>query len=328
MLRQVILVCLVFTSACSSPTLSNRAPAASSTEIQTHFISIPYGSETLNLRIGVQSPEGEILGDVLYIHGFADRLDNHAPLFSAWNRAGLRVIAFDLPSHGENSGSYNDLNRFDFSDLATLAAKAEQDTKPAEKRPLILAGWSTGGLIVTRLLQKNWTSGFSRPISGAILFAPGVSVRKFPWTFGNRLGMVTEDTLTHDPHPPHVGPIRPDTPFWNNLIAGFSPKLMLNSVLSQDEEYPSSIRTLVFSGGNKEDVYAKEWVVRSWTEDKPNITTISCPHAMHEMDNELPEFGGDEVRAIAAQFAHAIASGSNFEENLKTRGAICSEVSH
>jgi hypothetical protein len=49
---------------------------------------------------------------------------------------------------------------------------------------------------------------------------------------------------------------------------------------------------------------------------------------MHEMDNELPEFGGEEVRALAAQFAHSVVSGSQFEEKFKPQGAVCSEVSH
>jgi len=328
-------------AACSTSSPSKRLPASSL--LQTRFLTIPHGNRSLNLRIGIQNPDGPVIGDVLYIHGFADRLDNHAPLFDAWTRAGLRVIAFDLPSHGEDSGSNNDLNYFNFEALVSLAAQVEEETKAPEtadvKRPLILAGWSTGGLIITRLLQKSWLAGFSRPISGVILFAPGVSVRKFPWTFGNKIGEVTLATLTHDPHPPHVGPIQPGSPFWSKLAVGFAPRLVANSVLSQAEEYPLGLKTLVFSGGDAEDVYAKAWAVRGWVDEQnalrndendANIISISCPHAMHEMDNELPEYGGVEVRETAVEFAREVALDNKapFFEASKPYGTICSRVDH
>jgi pimeloyl-ACP methyl ester carboxylesterase len=325
-----------------STSISKRTPATAGSELQTSILSVSYGRKApgigpqkiLNVRVGIQEPAGLIEGDVLYIHGFADRLDNHAPLFNAWNQMGLRVISFDLPSHGEDSGNYNDLNHFSFQDLANLAAKVEQYTKPEEARPLIIAGWSTGGLIVVRMLQKNWTSGFSRKVSGAILFAPGVSVRKFPWTFGDRLGDVTDNTLTHDPHPPHVSEIKPSSPFWSKLILEFSPRLIGNSVLSQKENYPSNLPTLVFSAGDKDDMYAKAEVVRAWVSDKNTqrattgaapIINASCSQSMHEMDNELPEYGGVEVRNSAAEFAHEIVTGSvnNFGSGDNTFGTVC-----
>src|SRR4051812_1989608 len=58
----------------------------------------------LHLRIGVMEPSGTPKADVLFLHGFADRFDNHLPLFETWRNAGLRVIAFDYPSHGETCG--------------------------------------------------------------------------------------------------------------------------------------------------------------------------------------------------------------------------------
>lgn len=294
-----------------------RAQTPSTLKFKFETLSFDQHSGSLNLRIGIQNPVGEPIGDVLYIHGFADRLDNHGPLFSAWTNAGLRVISFDLPSHGENSGTYNNINKFTFENLAKLAATVEQLTKPENlNRPLILAGWSTGGLIIVRALQENWITSFSRPIAGVILFTPGIGVRKFPWTFGNKLGMVTQETLTHDPHPPHVGKIKPSTPFWNSLAFRFAPSLLFNSVKSQSVAYPSSIKTLVFSGGDKEDVYAKSYVIRDWVSDQnslrqeaggPSVLSVRCPHAAHEIDNELPQYGGTEVRAAAAEFASMVS---------------------
>jgi pimeloyl-ACP methyl ester carboxylesterase len=328
-------VLAILLSGCSALKPSpQRDPA--NTGLKTDYLQLKYGDQELDLRIGVQDPRSPILGDVLYIHGFSDRLDNHGPLFDEWSRAGFRVISFDLPSHGENRGSYNDLNNFTFEKLADLVAKVEKATLVDPKRPLILAGWSTGGLLVVRMLQKSWTSMLTRPVSAAILFAPGVSVRKLPWTFGNRLGEVTQSTLTHDPNPPHVGPIAPASPLWSKLIFHFSPDLMLNSALSQGQEYPLSVPTLVFIGGEREDVYAKSRVVRSWVDEQneyrkaqgnQNIISVQCPHAMHEMDNELPEFGGLEVRRTAALFAADVVKGASvLVPASNSFGSVCRRI--
>ena len=318
-----VLVFFLAMSCATAQTAGVRGLASSG--LETSYLTIPYGSESLDVRVGVQNPAGAPIGDVLYFHGLGDRLDNHGPLFDEWTKAGLRVIAFDLPSHGEDRGSYNDLNHFDFQALAELAARVEQSVRPADsRRPLILAGWSLGGLIAVRTMQERWSSGFSRPVSGVILFAPGVSVRKFPWTFGNRLGMITDATLTHNPNPPHMGPISPSTPFWSHLALEFAPRLMENSVLSQADTYPRGLPTLVFVAGDKEDTYAKAEVVRDWSQDQGSaFTTIQCPHARHELDNELPQYGADEVRSTAAVFAHDTASGASFSASGL---AICAEL--
>jgi pimeloyl-ACP methyl ester carboxylesterase len=242
------------------------------------------------------------------------------------------VISFDLPSHGENSGSYNDLNKFTFENLAKLAARVENITQPRDlNRPLLLAGWSTGGLIVVRALQENWTSAFSRPIAGVILFAPGIAVRKFPWTFGNKKGVVTQATLTHNPQPPHRGPIRPDTPFWSSLAFRFAPELLMNSIESQRRPYPTEIKTLIFSGGDKEDVYAKSPVLREWAETQNSlrqsrnaepILSVQCPHSAHEMDNEPSNYGGQDVRTAAAVFAADVAKFHQQPQNFNLSACV------
>jgi pimeloyl-ACP methyl ester carboxylesterase len=332
--RETVLAVVLTLSLTLASGYSTAALAANGS-LRTHILSLNYSGKLLNVRVGVQNTEGAPLGDILYFHGFADRLDNHQPLFDAWAQAGFRVISFDLPSHGKNSGSYNDLNHFSFKDLAELGARVEQDTKPATSRPLILAGWSTGGLLVVRMLQESWTFGLSRPVAGAILFAPGVSVRKFPWTFGNGQGEVTEGTLTHNPNPPHFGPVHPTTPFWSHLVYGFAPRLAKESLLSQSDVYPQDIPTLVFTGGDQEDRYAKAWVVRQWvrkqnesrqSDGNPLIVNISCPHSAHEMDNELASFGGVEVRNSAAYFARTVVAGlpTAFTSSPETYGAVCS----
>lgn len=283
-------------------------------DLQVNYLTIVRDSQKLELRIGVQSPQGEPRGDVLYIHGFGDRLDNHEPLFSAWNQAGLRVISFDLPSHGENRGDLNNLNKFDFQALFDLVTQVELATKSLDThRPLILAGWSMGGLLVVRALQEGWNAGLSRQVSGAILITPGIGVRKFPWTFGNRAGSITEDTLTHNPHPPHKAKPQPSSPFWSKLVLGFSPTLVLNSFAAQYAGYPIDVPTVMFVGGDKEDMYAKTQVLKDWAKEKQSVTLIQCPRARHEMDNEPIEYGGAEVRTSSARFAKFVLENRPIE---------------
>ena len=337
MFRIGIFVSLAFLTSCSTIAQSLREPSSvpSLANLELHTVPVPYGDKFLNVRVGIQNPTGTPIADILYIHGFGDRLDNHQPLFRTWAQAGFRVIAFDLPGHGENSGAYNELKNFSFRDLSNLSGKIEQDSKPEKSRPLILSGWSTGGHIVVRTIQQNWTSEFSRPISGAILFAPGISVRKDPLTFGDGKGNVTNASLTHDPHPPHLGSIKPDSPFWNKSVLIFTIKLLEESVASFLTSYPLDIPTLIFTGGETEDRYVNENKIHEWVttqnlsrslSNHVPIANVSCPHAMHELDNELASYGAEEVRHIAASFAVAIVSekSSEFSRDFSTYEKICS----
>jgi alpha-beta hydrolase superfamily lysophospholipase len=104
---------------------------------------------------------------------------------------GFRVISFDLPSHGENSGLLNEINLFPFTRLIDLLSSVERFTRILQSRPLILSGWSTGGLIVTRLVQ-SFSERLDRKVNGVILFTPGVSVH----TLIGENGFVTVRTLT------------------------------------------------------------------------------------------------------------------------------------
>jgi alpha-beta hydrolase superfamily lysophospholipase len=117
---------------------------------------------------------------VIYFHGFGDRLDNHKPLFDAWNAVGLRVVAFDLPSHGEDSGFSNLIDLYSFQELGELATKVEASKREDETRPLILAGWSTGELIATQMIQKEiFKAQGGRVPRALIFFAPAISVPLF-----------------------------------------------------------------------------------------------------------------------------------------------------
>lgn len=255
--------------------------------MQTETLAI----DGLKLRMGTMGDGPK--GDVLFLHGFADRFDNHEPLFRRYVEAGLRVIAFDYPSHGETCGT--SLNAYDFSDLADLASRVEK-TKTRDA-PLYLSGWSTGGLLAARIAQGMGFEGLSRPIAGMALFAPGVDVRT--------VISVSEETLTRNPSPPHVAPPAPSSPAFRPLFAA---ALLINEQLS-GADIPATIPTLVVNGGEDEDRYVVTKGVVAWTkaqrEDGGTVTGYSCAGGYHELDNE-PEPMGQSVRDAAATF---LASG-------------------
>jgi pimeloyl-ACP methyl ester carboxylesterase len=270
---------------------------------------------TIDIRVGVMSPaDGKIKADILYIHGFADRLDNHAPLFNSFNSAGLRVIAFDLPGHGENQGQANSIDDWSFETLAKLVSAVSRfgrGTTPQEREaalgiPLFLSGWSTGGLLADRIVQSPTLEKPARSIVGVILFAPGIAVHPLPGQFGH----VTLDSLSHLPADelPHHGLPKPA---WPIVHVPFDVSLLANSAIARVEKYPDT-PTIVFSGGDGEDVYVNSRLLRNWVWDQnnegSNIVGVSCTGAKHELDNEIPGIG-DAVRDLSAKFIAAVLDG-------------------
>jgi alpha-beta hydrolase superfamily lysophospholipase len=239
-------------------------------------------------------------GDVLFLHGFADRFDNHLPLFNAFVAKGLRVITFDYPSHGESCGLRIDM--FGFTGLARLAADIVKEAGGDKTKPLYISGWSTGGLLAVRIAQGLEKEKLERPIAGMALFAPGVDVQLISPAADPIFG-VTNEKLTRNKNPPHVGPIRPK----NVLQVGvFGAELTFNEQVSQSTDFPSDIPTLVFTGGDTEDLFAatkgvEDWVTEKRTNNKAQIQNLKCAGGFHELDNE-PEPMGGAVRNAAATY--------------------------
>lgn len=251
----------------------------------------------LSLRVGEARPErGAPVADILYLHGFADRMDNHKPLFDEWTKRGARVISFEYPSHGETCGA--SLARYTFTDLVDLASYVEGKTVEDRQRPLYLAGWSTGGLIATRLVQGH--RKLSRPVAGSMLFAPGIDVQVV-------LDKVTVESLTSHPAPPHTGPIAPKRP---SLYALFSGGLLLQAHAAREEAYPN-VPTIIFAGGDESDTYADSPGLRRWVSEQRQIaatqgatsaiTGVACEGGKHELDNEIEPMG-QQVRSMAGEF--------------------------
>ena len=238
-------------------------------------------------------------------HGFADRCDNHQPLFENYAKQGFRVISFDLPSHGENSGIGNEINLFHFERLASLTEVVSKHTY-IKNVPFILSGWSTGGLIATRIVQSF---GFHRKIDGIILSTPAVAV---PLLVGEN-GKVTVKTLTSNPNPPYRGPLKPVSPALHPIFAGF---LFANSKIAYSKLLPK-IPTLIILAGDSLDKYVKTPELKIWIQNQRNngnlkIQGIQCKNSLHDTDNER-EVISNEVRFITSKFAISILNQSNFD---------------
>jgi hypothetical protein len=187
---------------------------------------------------------------------------------------------------------------FPFEKLANLAKIVERHTF-TKNVPLILSGWSTGGLIAVRILQKY---GLDRKISGSLLFTPAVSV---PLLIGE-FGVVTVRTLTSNQNPPYRGPLKPSSPALHPIFAGI---LLVNSRIAFAEFLPKGIPTMVILAGDTLDKYVKTLEVKLWTENQRkhgvNIKGIQFGNSLHDTDNEREEIG-KEVRRVATEFVVSI----------------------
>jgi len=229
------------------------------------------------------------------------------PLFETLAKKGFRVISFDLPSHGESCGLLNNIDLYSFSDLLKFAVAVENDTRVgAYDRPLVLAGWSTGGLLAIRAVQ---TESFKhRFLQGVVLLAPAVSV---PALVGVK-GVVTESTLTSNPNPPHYGKPSPASPL---LKPVFASQLLLNTAIADLGYFDTSIPLLTIIAGEEEDKYVKTQKVKQWatklkSQSAAMRVNIQCPHAFHELDNE-PGSIGEMVRKAVLDFTFEVSNRFN-----------------
>lgn len=261
--------------------------------------------EWLTLNVISLNPVGTPIADVIYVHGFADRAQNHLPLFEQWRKAGYRVIAFDLPSHGNTTG-FGRIDFHSFSKLGRYVRTVADQFLQDPKRPLIVAGWSTGALIAIRSIQLGSFDGAERRPSGLVLFAPGVAVRLLVGTFG----IVTTRTLTSNQNPPHVGRITPRSPFLTPL---FATRLLFNAWRARNESFPKELPTLVLTGGDEEDRYVQTARVEAWAkglrDGGAQVWNVSFPNAFHELDNE-PGPVGNTVRSTSVEFVKAVLAGT------------------
>ena len=245
--------------------------------------------ESCRIRVVSKTPKSVTpKADVLFLIGFADRADNHGPLFEQLAGQGYRVISFDYPDHGE-SRCYS-LDMQNFTTLSTISERILERQEYSSDRPLYLSGWSTGGLLAYRMAQQGAFA--ERQVAGMVLLAPGLSVYMIP----GEAGWVTQESLLSNPNPPHLGPIQPESPL---VYPAFSSALLFNAWRARRQSVPN-IPILMFLGGDRQDVYANTPKIKSWYEEvrtsNPDFVAYQCSGAKHELDNEIEPIGGTVQR--------------------------------
>lgn len=248
----------------------------------TGSLSVPdLGGGAHRVRVGVVEPDGEPVADLLFLHGHADRLDNHAALFTDLAAAGVRVVSFDLPSHGRTDAGA--IDRWSFDDLTALAARVARATEQDPDRPFVLAGWSFGGLLATRMAQDPLErAAFGRPLRALALESPAV----VPLPFAGGDGVSRLRALTHDLRAPVAGPPDPASPFLDPVFAG---RLLAQAGTAVATPLPSDLPTLVELGD--EDRYVDVPAVRTWARDVApasgaDVRLVQCTRARHALDLE------------------------------------------
>lgn len=96
--------------------------------------------------------DGEVVADVVLVHGYGEHSGRYAPVAEVLTGAGVRVHALDLRGHGRSSGlRRGDIDSFDriVDDVDAYVASVGGDL------PLFLYGHSMGGLAVVRLAERD-----------------------------------------------------------------------------------------------------------------------------------------------------------------------------
>ncbi len=251
------------------------------------------------MRVGILAPPSgvEPQADIVFMHGHADRLDNHGVLFSRWRDAGFRVISFDLPSHGESNILPIDL--YTLADFAGLVRLVEAATLDDPERPLFLAGWSFGGLITARIAQEPaLVSGLSRTPDAILLLAPAVA----PYPFAGGDGISRLETLTNNPAPLVAGPPSPAAPIQNPIFAG---RLLWEAGQAHNKTFTLNVPVLVLAAGSEEDWYVNADGVIAWAKEQQArgvaLQIVQCPYAKHFLENE-PYPIGPTVHQLTTSF--------------------------
>lgn len=266
--------------------------------LRTGSIDVPdLGGGAHRVRVGVVEPTGDPVADLLFVHGHADRLDNHAALFGELADAGVRVVSFDLPSHGETDAGA--IDRWSFDDLGALGAGIARLTQQDPDRPFVLAGWSFGGLLATKFVQDpRIRSAFGRPVAGLALESPAI----VPLTFAGGDGVSRLRALTHDLRAPVAGPPSPASPFLDPVFAG---RLVAQAMVVSAHPLPSDVPALVVLGGEDDDRYVDVRRVRAWAEgtardDGADVEVRVCSGGRHGLDIEAWPIGAGARNALVA----------------------------
>lgn len=245
------------------------------------------GSEC-HLRVVVEEPvDSPPKADVLFLIGFADRADNHGPLFRQLADRGFRVLSYDYPSHGETR--CGNLNDHSYASLQRLTRAVVSAPLLASDRPLHIVGWSAGGLLAYRILQNQVIA--DRKIVNAVLMAPALAVRFLPGIY----------------HDQFIEPDGSGSEFY--LYPMFGANLLATARQARMDAPPKTPIQMILAGDSK-DYYVNTPKIKQWWGqlNVESFGTIQCPNGYHELDNDQPPVGG-MVRDFVADVLSERAGG-------------------
>jgi alpha-beta hydrolase superfamily lysophospholipase len=274
-------------------------PSGSATEFRLPARDVR-GGESGSFRVLRVTPPAPV-ADLVFLHGHADRVDNHGLLFAALATAGIHVIAVDLPSHGATSA--RGIDAWTTSDLAALVGTLDRRYGTAD-RPLVLAGWSFGGLVVTRIVQEpRHLAVLGRRPAATVLVVPAVD--PLPLTGGD--GIARSGTLSHDPESIPGRP-RPASPLLNPI---FAVRLLGEAWAARADRLPADIPTLVVASDPVEDLYVRaDGLIRWATAQRAagRVELLACSGARHAVHLE-PWPTGPTVRQATVRFLASAVPG-------------------
>lgn len=132
------------------------------------------GSRGVTLHTIEWSPDddGDVVADIVLIHGYGEHSGRYVPVAEALTGAGFRVSSLDLRGHGQSIG----LRRGDIDDFDAIVddVSAYVDTVRTD-RPLFLYGHSMGGLAAVRLAERD-ESRFAGLVITSAALVPAESI--------------------------------------------------------------------------------------------------------------------------------------------------------
>ena len=292
-----------------------------------------YGSK---IMVGTYAHRAKDSATVIYLPGYADTFNNHEDLLSQLHDAGVRVISFDYPSHGQSDGG---IWAWDIQDVASIikAVLSSPSLNSGElainrKLPVILVGWSTGATMAIRTAQ-TWHPHVipaDLRLAGIVAFAPGLPVQLAVGHGYSRLGTkVKAEDLTRNARAIKYAPMPEST-----LASGpFALSLFTTSVAAKVMSAPA-IPTLVFVADNDKDFFVNANSSATWVQNSPETPTFGfqCEGAYHGLEFE-PDGIGELTRLLTLEFVQRLAQPSaaqsllEIEQSFRTRSyKICPAI--
>ncbi|MEB2350012.1 MAG: alpha/beta fold hydrolase [Burkholderiaceae bacterium] len=121
--------------------------------------SVPTRHGSIRLKTWEPSGSHGASTTVVLIHGLFADLEAWAATALHLSRAGRRVVALDLPAHGESDAAV--------ADFASLVESVGDAVDAATEGPVVLVGHSFGAAVTAHLLARP-----GLPVQAAVLLAP------------------------------------------------------------------------------------------------------------------------------------------------------------